>query len=250
MSVAPDRTAWIKGGPNFCLHPPARPARPYRLVLLGAPGVGKGTQSELLSAELGACGLSTGDIFRAARASGNCETSPAMRIALEAMRRGELVSDETVLALVVERPRCLRCGGGFLLDGFPRTLGQAEALLTLLAANKVRLDAVISYELPMRQIVARLGGRRTCADCKAVFHTVSRPPRFSGICDHCGGPLRQREDDQPEAICVRIAAYEANTRPLVDFFRGKGLLLPIEAYGSPEEIHERTLKALRGFCRN
>jgi len=245
MSITHDRTAWIKGGENLCRTPAAKPARPYRLVLLGAPGVGKGTQAELLGAQLGACPLSTGDVFRAAKAAGDCGVSDAMGTALEAMRRGELVSDETVLALVVERSRCLRCGGGFLLDGFPRTITQADALLKLLAVNKVKLDAVISYELPLKQIVLRLGGRRTCHQCKAVFHVASRPPRMEGICDHCGGQLMTREDDRPESSCTRIAAYEANTRQLTEFFRGKGLLLPIEAYGTPEEIHERTMKALQ-----
>jgi len=244
MSTTHGRTAWIQGGEHRCQTPPAKPLRPYRLVLLGAPGVGKGTQAELLHANLGACQLSTGDVFRAAKAAGDCGVSDAMRTALEAMRKGELVSDETVLALVVERSRCLHCGGGFLLDGFPRTITQADALLKLLAVNQVKLDAVISYELPLKQIVMRLGGRRTCNHCKAVFHVLSRPPRVKGVCDHCGGELMQREDDRPESICTRIAAYEANTHPLTDYFRGKGLLLQIQAYGSPEEIHERTMKAL------
>ena len=250
MSITHDRTAWIKGGEHRCQNPPARPVRPYRLVLLGAPGVGKGTQAELLSAQLGACALSTGDVFRASRAANDCGVSDAMRTALEAMRKGELVSDETVLALVVERSRCLRCGGGFLLDGFPRTITQADALLKLLAVNQVKLDAVISYELPLKQIVTRLSGRRTCNQCKAVFHVTSRPPKTEGVCDHCGKPLLQREDDRPESICTRFAAYEANTRPLTDYFRGKGLLLAIEAYGSPEDIHDRTMKGLLGLTKN
>jgi len=245
MSIAHDRTAWIKGADDLCHTPAAKPARPYRLVLLGAPGVGKGTQAELLSECLGACPLSTGDIFRAAKSADDCGTSDAMRTALDAMRRGELVSDETVLALVVERARCLRCGGGFLLDGFPRTLAQARALLVLLATNNVALDAVVSYELPIDQIVARLAGRRTCGKCKAVFHVTSRPPRAEGVCDHCGGALIQREDDRPESIRVRMAAYEENTRPLAEFFRAKGLLLTIPAAGSAEDVHMRTTSALR-----
>jgi adenylate kinase len=244
MSITHDRTAWLQGGDHLCLTPHATPARPYRLVLLGAPGVGKGTQAELLHSRLGACALSTGDVFRAAKAAGDCGSSAAMREALEAMRKGELVSDDTVLALVAERARCLRCGGGFLLDGFPRTIAQAEALLKLLQANSVKLDAVISYELPIEQIVARLGGRRTCASCKAVFHISSRPSQRDGVCDHCGGELVQREDDRPESIRVRMAAYEASTRPLTDFFRAQGLLLTVAAEGSPEEIHERTVAAL------
>jgi adenylate kinase len=217
---------------------------PRRLVLLGAPGVGKGTQAELLGATLGACHLSTGDIFRAAKTQEPCERTPALTAALEYMRRGELVPDEMVLALVAERGRCLRCQGGFLLDGFPRTVTQAEALEQLLAKQKVKLDAVVSYELPLEKVVSRLSGRRTCPGCKAVFHLEARPPRKRGICDHCGGSLYQREDDRPESIRVRMEAYEKSTAPLANFYRQRKLLVSVEAEGSPEEIFGRTLKAL------
>ena len=135
------------------------------------------------------------------------------------MRRGDLVPDETVLAMVAERVGCLRCEGGFLLDGFPRTVAQAEALEKLLAGEKLKLDAVLSYDLPLDQIVARLSGRRTCPDCKAVFHVETRPPKVAGVCDHCGGKLYQREDDRPESIRVRMEAYERSTAPLADFYR-------------------------------
>ena len=135
--------------------------------MLGAPGVGKGTQAELLCANLGACHLSTGDIFRAAKALDPGERTPALTAALDYMRRGDLVPDETVLALVAERVGCLRCEGGFLLDGFPRTVAQAEALEKLLAGEHLALDAVLSYELPLEQVVSRLSGRRTCPNCKA-----------------------------------------------------------------------------------
>jgi adenylate kinase len=165
------------------------------------------------------------------------------------MRRGELVPDETVLALVGERLKCLRCKGGFLLDGFPRTVPQAEALEELLISQGVKLDAVLSYDLPLEQIVARLSGRRTCAECKAVFHQTARPPKTEGICDHCGGQLYQREDDRPDSIRVRMAAYETSTAPLVEFYRERDLLLPIRAEGSPETIFERTLGSLNGFAR-
>jgi adenylate kinase len=214
-------------------------------VLLGAPGVGKGTQAELLSARLGACHLSTGDIFRAAKTQDACERTPALTAALEYMRRGELVPDETVLALVAERGRCLRCRGGFLLDGFPRTVTQAEALELLLAGQKVKLNAVVSYELPLEKVVSRLSGRRTCPGCKAVFHVEARPPHEPGVCDHCGGSLYQREDDLPESIRVRMEAYEKSTAPLANFYRQRKLLVPVEAEGSPEEIFGRTLKALK-----
>jgi adenylate kinase len=160
------------------------------------------------------------------------------------MRRGELVPDETVLALVGERLKCLRCKCGFLLDGFPRTVPQAEALEQLLISQRVKLDAVLSYDLPLEEIVARLSGRRTCAKCKAVFHQSARPPEVEGICDHCGGELYQREDDRPESIRVRMAAYEKSTAPLIEFYRKRELLLPVKAEGSPEAIFERTLDSL------
>src|SRR5215471_3528390 len=170
MDTKRDRTAWLRGGSAKCLSSPGKQNRPCRLVLLGAPGVGKGTQSEMLCEKLGACHLSTGDIFRAAKTLNECERTPTLTAALDYMRKGELVPDETVLALVAERSKCLRCKGGFLLDGFPRTVTQAEALDKLLAKQKVSLNAVVSYELPLEQVVARLGGRRTCPGCKAVFH--------------------------------------------------------------------------------
>jgi len=247
MQPKPDRAAWLKGGNaqcNFGFEGGGQPQ--HRFVLLGAPGVGKGTQAELLSQRFNICPLSTGDIFRASKAlAGGCECSPAMLRALDYMNAGALVPDETVLSLIVERAKCLRCGGGFLLDGFPRTLAQAEALEKLLEENGVKLDAVLSYELPLEQIVARLSGRRTCPQCKKVFHVDSRPPRQAGICDDCGVALFLRDDDRPEAIRVRMAAYEQSTTPLVNFYRAKGLLISIEAKGAPGEIFDQTLETIR-----
>ncbi len=245
METKTDRSAWLKAGTAQCQPPPLPQKLPRRLILLGAPGVGKGTQAELLCQKLGACHLSTGDIFRAAKAMDPAERTPALTAALDYMRRGELVPDETVLALVAERVECLRCKGGFLLDGFPRTVAQAEALDKLLAGERLKLDAVLSYELPLEKVVARLSGRRTCPNCKAVFHIEARPPKVPGICDHCGGKLYQREDDRPESIRVRMEAYERSTAPLADFYRRKKLLISISAEGSPEEIFQRTLDALK-----
>jgi adenylate kinase len=213
--------------------------------LLGAPGVGKGTQAELLTAKLGACQLSTGDIFRAAKTLDASERSPAITAALEFMRKGELVPDDTVVALVAERVNCLRCPRGFLLDGFPRTVAQAGELEKLLTRENIKLDGVLSYDLPLEKVVARLSGRRTCAGCKAVFHVAARPPKVDGVCDQCGGKLYQREDDRPEAIRVRMEAYERSTAPLADFYRKQGLLVSILAEGTPEQIFEQTLKALK-----
>ena len=244
MKLNHDRTTWLQGHDADCLMPPAAPARPVRLVLLGAPGVGKGTQAELLSDTLGACHLSTGDIFRAARRLHPAGQTPAMHNAMEAMHKGELVSDETVLAIVRERVRCLRCSGGFLLDGFPRTVVQAEALESLFNWERIALTGVINYQLPLDIIVARLSGRRTCADCKAVFHISSLRHGREGICAHCGGALVQREDDCPEAVHVRMAACQKSAQPLIDFYKQRGILITIQAEGAPELVLERTLAAL------
>jgi adenylate kinase len=244
MSAKNDRGNWIKGGHNQCSVPPRPNPNPKRLVLLGAPGVGKGTQAELLCEGLGTCQLSTGDIFRAAKSLPAAERSPALTEALGYMQRGELVPDATVLGLIRERTRCLKCGGGFLLDGFPRTVAQAEALSELLEQERLRLNAVVNYDLPIETIVSRLSGRRTCGGCKAVFHLTARPPKVPDTCDHCGGALLQREDDRPEAVRVRMAAYEQSTRPLIDYYGQRGLLVTISADGTPEDICRRTLVAL------
>jgi len=246
MSEKRDRAAWIKGGESHCNLPAQAQAKPLRFVLLGAPGVGKGTQAELLCERLGTCHLSTGDIFRASKCLTPEERSPALDAALDYMHRGELVPDTTVLDIVRERTRCLRCGGGFLLDGFPRTVAQAEALADLLKRENIKLTAVLNYDLPLDKIVARLSGRRTCPGCKAVFHATARPPKVQGVCDHCGGSLYQREDDRPEAVRTRMEVYQKSTKPLIDFYQQRGVLVTVEAEGTPEEIYERTLVALNG----
>lgn len=243
MTPTRDRTAWLQGGDAVCLQPPPVVHRTWRLVLLGPPGVGKGTQAELLSRALGACPLSTGDVFRAAKGR-ELEPGSAMARAHAAMKRGGLVSDEIVLSLIAERCRCLHCKGGFMLDGFPRTAPQAQAIDELLAHEDLALDAVISYELPAAEILVRLTGRRVCPACKAVFHMTSRPPAKAGVCDQCGGQLEQRADDRPEAVQVRLAAYAADTTPLAAHYRAKGLLIPVSAAGRPEDIFARTLDAL------
>ncbi|AXA36235.1 MAG: nucleoside monophosphate kinase [Candidatus Hydrogenedentota bacterium] len=241
MSSAGACTAWIQGGTQPCDRTDPPPARPYRLVLLGAPGVGKGTQAELLSERLKACQLSTGEIFRAARAADPATLSPAMLDALGYMKRGELVPDETVIALVRERTACLKCKYGFLLDGFPRTVPQAEALEEILHENGLELDAVLNYELPVEETVARLSGRRTCRVCKTTYHVVTKPPRNENVCDKCGGDLYQREDDRPESIRVRLQAYEESTAPLTKYFQKLGILINIPATGSPQQVFERTM---------
>lgn len=242
-----DRASWIQGPSAHCDPVPEPSGNPWRLILLGAPGVGKGTQADLLHQRLHACHLSTGDVFRAAGKQKECDLSPAMKSALDCMRRGDLVPDSTVWDMVRERRNCLRCRGGFLLDGFPRTTSQAESLKQLMEVEGLPLTAVINYELPVNEIVARLSGRRTCEKCKAVFHIFDRPPKAHGICDKCGGPLFQREDDQPKSIKVRLEAYDRSTAPLISFYKKLGVLLSIEANGSPESISERTIAALTAW---
>ena len=247
-----DRATWLRGPQVECSAPPGETHRAWRLVLLGAPGVGKGTQADLLCERLGGCHLSTGDVFRAAGGKDACEPSPAMQAALEYMRRGALVPDTTVWEMVRERHTCLRCSGGFILDGFPRTLVQAEALKAHMEAEQLSLSAVVNYELPLAEIVARLSGRRTCEKCKSVFHVTGRPPKQADTCDHCGGRLFQREDDRPESITVRMEAYERSTAPLIQFYKDLGVLVSVAANGSPTEICENTIAALetRASARN
>ena len=246
MKGKPDQSAWLKGAGALCDKKPERRPAQLRFVLLGAPGVGKGTQAELLAERFGICPLSTGDVFRHARMpQAQCKCSLAMLGALRYMNAGELVPDETVISLIKEREKCLNCGGGFLLDGFPRTVTQAEALEKILVENGVKLDAVLNYELPMEIIVARLSGRRSCPQCKRVYHVEARPPKQTGICDDCGVELFLREDDRPKAIRVRMHAYQDSTTPLVDFYRSRGLLIQIEAGSTPEETFWRTLRTIQ-----
>lgn len=170
-----------------------------------------------------------------------------METALEYMRRGELVPDSTVWEMVQERKGCLHCGSGFILDGFPRTLVQAESLKQLMEREGIALTAVVNYELPLAAIVARLSGRRTCEQCKAVYHVTEMPPIVPGECDRCKGKLFQRDDDRPESIRVRMKAYERSTAPLIEFYSTLGLLKSVAATGSPEEISRRTIALLQGL---
>jgi adenylate kinase len=156
-----------------------------------------------------------------------------MTVALDYMRKGALVPDSTVWEMVRERSGCLNCRGGFILDGFPRTLAQAESLRGLIQSEGWSLSVVVNDELPVPEIVERLSGRRTCAQCKAVYHVTRQPSRVEGTCGHCSGRLVQREDDRPEAITVRMEAYERSTAPLIDFDCKLGLLVTIPAIGSP-----------------
>ena len=173
-----------------------------------------------------------------------------MKEALAFMRRGELVPDATVWEIVSERSSCLKCGGGFILDGFPRTLAQAVSLQDLMENQELALSAVINYTLPAEAIVARLSGRRTCEVCKTVYHVTNRPPRIEGECDRCNGKLFQREDDQPESIQVRLETYERSTAPLIEYYDKLKLLVPVDASGSAEDIFARTLLCMGSVRRS
>lgn len=253
MRTELDRAAWLKGPGHECNVTPPRLLRPWRLVLLGPPGVGKGTQANLLGQRLGACHLSTGDVLRAAKKLPDCDRSPALAAAIESMQRGELVSDEIILNIVRERTGCIRCGGGFLLDGFPRTVNQAEALEAMLKEEHLLFDGVLCYDLPIEEVLARSSGRRVCSHCHGLYHLTAHPPKVAGVCDACGHALVQREDDRPEAARRRLEVYEKTAQPLMEFYRRRNLLLPVTVGAYPEETYKATMGVLLGLmgqCRD
>lgn len=241
MHPSGDRTAWLQGGDAVCRNPGPEPRRPWHIILLGPPGVGKGTQAAHLVADLGACHLSTGDVFRAAHRVCGANQSPVMAEALATMRNGGLVSDDTVVALVRERLRCLGCSHGFLLDGFPRTVEQAQALDAMLASVGTKLDRVILLDADEPVIVHRLSGRRVCARCRTNWHVESHPPAVDGVCDACGGTLVQRDDDRPDTIHTRLEAYHATADAVIAFYRDRSLLARIDASASAGEVFRRIL---------
>jgi len=195
-----------------------------------------------LVAQLGACHLSTGEVFRHA-----AREDAAKLVA--AMRRGELLSDEAVIELVRERAHCLACSRGFLLDGYPRTLEQARSLDALLADLHIDLDAVVHYQAKEHVLLERLAGRRVCMACGAGFHLEHRPPSRAGLCDLCGSPLSQREDDEAEAVRIRLRSYATTIAPVLDHYRGLGNLHEIDAAAPTEAVLARTLFALDALDR-
>jgi adenylate kinase len=211
-----------------------------RLVLLGPPGSGKGTQAKLLLERYRIPQVSTGDMLRAAVRAG----TPLGREARQYMDRGALVPDAIIVGLVQERLTQYDCSCGYILDGFPRTVAQAEALDRMLAAAGTPLDHVISLEVAEDELVARIAGRRTCRNCGAMYHIRFSPSRVAGVCDACGGPTHQRDDDQEETVRRRLQVYARQTEPLVAFYRGRGLLRPVPGAGEMAEIAQRVLRAL------
>ncbi|MCL6447383.1 MAG: adenylate kinase [Armatimonadetes bacterium] len=190
------------------------------LLIMGPPGAGKGTQAEVLVKELQITHISTGDMFRNAIKEG----TEMGKKAREYMDRGELVPDEVVVGMVKDRLSQPDCAKGFLLDGFPRTLPQARALDETLPSMGIKLDGVINIDVPRERLMARLTGRRVCKNCGASYHILFNPPQTPGKCNACGGELYQRSDDNEEAVANRLDVYEAQTQPLIDYYKEKGLL--------------------------
>jgi adenylate kinase len=213
-----------------------------RIVLLGAPGSGKGTQSQRLVEREGIPQISTGDLLRAAVARG----SDLGRAAREAMDGGRLVDDALVLGMIRERLGERDARRGFILDGFPRNLAQAHALERLLATLHKPLDAVVQLEVDYGELVRRISGRRTCADCGRVFNLLTSPPAANESCPKTGAPHRlvQRPDDNEATVAERLRVYDEKTRPLIDFYRARGLLRVINAEGDVDEVTRRLAQAL------
>ena len=191
-----------------------------KIIMLGAPGAGKGTQAEIISKKLNIPTISTGNILRAAVKNG----TPVGLKAKEYMDAGKLVPDEVIIGIVAERLAESDCANGYILDGVPRTIAQAEAL----EAAGIVFDNVISIEISDETIIDRMSGRRACVACGATFHVVSAPPQVEGVCDKCGAPLILREDDKPETVQNRLAVYHKETEPLKDFYKARGVLKSVD----------------------
>ncbi|HEX6801580.1 MAG TPA: adenylate kinase [Candidatus Binatia bacterium] len=216
-----------------------------RVVLLGPPGAGKGTQAKLLQDEFGAVQISTGDILRKAVA----DQTPLGQQAAGFINSGALVPDSVIVNLVAERLKEPDCARGFLLDGFPRTIPQAESLDEILKNAGQNLNCVLSVQVAQDIIVERLAGRRTCRQCGALCHVVFSPPKVEGVCDRCGGELYQREDDKEQTIANRLQVYEKQTAPLVQYYRERGLLRAIDGTGEIDQIRARVIGALGDLLR-
>ncbi len=201
-----------------------------RLILLGAPGAGKGTVAKLLTQVDGSVQISTGDILRGAVQAGTELGKKAEAF----MKAGDLVPDELIMDIMETRLQESDCAKGFLLDGFPRTIPQAEALKALLAKLSIKLDVVANIEVPRQEILNRLTTRRTCVNpkCQAIYNIRSQPPQVEGVCDKCGSPIVQRDDETEEAISKRLDTYDEKTSPLIEFYRKEGLLLVVDSPSS------------------
>jgi adenylate kinase len=210
-----------------------------RLVFLGPPGAGKGTQARELAQEWGVPQIATGDMLREAVAAG----TPLGREARRYMDQGALVPDDVIVGLIGERLAQPDAKKGFVLDGFPRTIPQAEALERLLADRGIGLDRAIYFDVPEAELVRRLTGRRLCRSCQTPYHVVSAPPRREGICDRCGGQLYQRDDDSEATVRHRLGVYQTQTAPLLDYYRRRGLLSGVSGEGSIDTVRASVRRA-------
>ena len=210
------------------------------VILLGPPGAGKGTQAKMLVEEYQIPQISTGDILRAAVKEG----SPLGKEAKACMDKGDLVPDSVVIGIVEERIQQPDCAKGYMLDGFPRTVPQAEALDGMLKNLSSQIDHVVSIEVANEELVGRLTGRRTCRDCGVGFHVMFDPPEQEGVCDKCGGELYQRDDDNVETVSSRLEVYESQTLPLIDYYPAQEKIRPIDGVGEIKEIFGRVTQVL------
>lgn len=211
-----------------------------KIIMLGAPGAGKGTQAIKIAEKYGVPHISTGDIFRANIKNG----TELGKKAKEYMDKGALVPDELTCDLVVDRIHQDDCTNGFVLDGFPRTIPQAEALDAALSKDNETMDYAIDIEVPDENIVKRMGGRRACVNCGATYHIVSAPPKVEGVCDHCGGNLTIRDDDKPETVQKRLTVYHDQTQPLIDYYRKAGILHSVDGTQPLDDVFSEIVKVL------
>jgi adenylate kinase len=210
------------------------------IILLGPPGAGKGTQAKRLIDKYGIPQISTGDMLRAALKAG----TPLGLEAKKYMDQGALVPDSVVIGLVKERIQQPDCAKGYMLDGFPRNVSQAEALDKMLADLSMKIDHVVSIEVPSEELVGRLTGRRTCRNCGAGFHVMFDPPKKEGVCDKCGGELYQRDDDNVATVTSRLQVYEGQTKPLIEYYQKQNKLRPINGVGDMNDIFGRVTAVL------
>jgi len=210
------------------------------IVLLGAPGSGKGTQAGIVAQRLGTAHIASGDLFREAVKRGD-ELGQRVKDYLD---KGLLVPDEVTIGMILERISAPDCARGFILDGFPRTLEQARALDSALGERGKAIEMVLYIKVSTPELVRRLGGRFICRNCQTPYHEIASPPKVPGICDLCGGELYQRPDDSPETVSRRLEVYIAETAPLIDYYQGAGKLVEVDGEGGIEEVGERLIAAL------
>lgn len=208
------------------------------LVLLGPPGIGKGTQADMLASKLRIPKISSGDILREEARKG---TALGKKIKAY-MNRGDLVPDEVVMEIVKQRLLRPDCRNGFILDGFPRTIAQAEYVEKI-----AKIDLVLNLSASKKELIERMAGRLTCRECGEIYHSKSSPPKKDGICDRCGGGLYQREDQKAEVVERRIEVYERQTKPLISYYKNKGILANIDAKGGKDEVAKNVEKAVDNF---